>query len=228
MTYAVVGQAPQSLLMTAKTDSLQNIPVDKALKLNVEGTGNYRVQYDEKSWSLLLASLGALKMEDRVNLLCDAWALVQADRAKLSLYLDLIDKLPPENKLAEGEQIMNAFALVHWLLADNPAQEKFQIYAHSVLRPRFDKLGWAPKPGESQNDGNLRASLIAALGDLNDPEIVDGCRKRFQKYIDQPASLPPDLRRSVFGVVGHYADEATWNKLHELGLKTTSIEEKQN
>src|SRR5438067_816148 len=39
--------------------------------------------------------------------------------------------------------------------------------------------------------------------------------------------LLPDLRPSVLAVVGRYADEATWNKLHELGLKTTSIEEKQ-
>jgi hypothetical protein len=29
-------------------------------------------------------------------------------------------------------------------------------------------------------------------------------------------------------VVGHHAVEKTWNKLHELGLKTTSIEDKQN
>jgi aminopeptidase N len=29
-------------------------------------------------------------------------------------------------------------------------------------------------------------------------------------------------------VVGHYADEKTWERLHELGLNTTSIEEKRN
>jgi aminopeptidase N len=74
----------------------------------------------------------------------------------------------------------------------------------------------------------LRGSLIAALGDLHDPEIIAGCQKRFQQYLENPKSLPPDLRRAVFAVAGHYADEATWNKLHELGLKTTSIEEKQN
>jgi aminopeptidase N len=28
--------------------------------------------------------------------------------------------------------------------------------------------------------------------------------------------------------VGRYANESTWNELHQLGLKTTSIEEKQN
>jgi len=40
--------------------------------------------------------------------------------------------------------------------------------------------------------------------------------------------LLPDLRPAVLGVVGRYADQKTWDKLHELGLKTKSIEEKGN
>jgi aminopeptidase N len=44
----------------------------------------------------------------------------------------------------------------------------------------------------------------------------------------EPKSLAPDLRAPVLAIVGRYADDATWNTLHELGLKTTSIEEKQN
>jgi len=74
----------------------------------------------------------------------------------------------------------------------------------------------------------LRASLINALGDLNDQEIVASCRERFKKYLSNPQSLQPDLRPPILAVVGRYADEATWNQLHELGLKTTSTEEKQN
>ena len=70
--------------------------------------------------------------------------------------------------------------------------------------------------------------MINLLGDLDDREIIAGCRERFAKYLANPASLAPDLRPPVFAVVGHYADEQTWNNLHELGLKTTSIEEKQN
>src|SRR5205823_14697325 len=84
------------------------------------------------------------------------------------------------------------------------------------------------KNGEPVKIGSLRASLIRALGDLEDKEIVAECRERFQKYLTDPKSLAPDLRPSVLAVVGRYANEATWNKLHELGLKTTSIEEKQN
>ena len=228
LTYSVVGEEPGTLLMTSKLESLQNIPADRALKLNVNGAGNYRVEYDEPSWKLLLEALPKLGVEDRVNLLSDAWALVQAGRAPVSLYFGLVEKLPASTELAEREQIINVLDFINRLLVGSPEREKFQRYSRSLLRPTFETLGWEPKKGEPPTVGNLRASLINALGDLNDPEITAGCRERFEKYLANPASLAPDLRPSVLAVVGRYADEKTWSKLHELGLKTTSIEEKQN
>jgi aminopeptidase N len=63
---------------------------------------------------------------------------------------------------------------------------------------------------------------------LNDPKMVASCRERFQAYIANPESLAPDLRPAVLSVVGRHADQRTWIELHQLGLRTTSIEEKQN
>src|SRR5436305_5256250 len=228
LTYSVVGEEPGTLLMTSKLESLQNIPADRALKLNVNGAGNYRVEYDEPSWKLLLEALPKLGVEDRVNLLSDAWALVQAGRVPVSRYFGLGEKLPASTELAEREQIINVLDFINRLLIGSPEREKFQRYARSLLRPTFETLSWGPKEGEPPTAANLRASLINALGDLNDPEIIAGCRERFEKYLANPASLAPDLRPSVLAVVGHYADEKTWSNLHELGLKTPSIEEKQN
>ena len=228
LTYSVVGEEPGTLLMTSKLESLQNIPADRALKLNVNGAGNYRVEYDEPSWKLLLEALPKLGVEDRVNLLSDAWALVQAGRVPVSRYFGLVEKLPASTELAEREQIINVLDFINRVLVGSPEREKFQRYSRSLLRPTFETLGWEPKKGELPTAGNLRSSLIGTLGDLNDPQITAGCRERFQKYLANPASLAPDLRPSVLAVVGRYADEKTWSKLHELGLKTTSIEEKQN
>src|SRR5437870_2116465 len=228
LTYAVVGEAPATLLMANKTGNLQNIPTDQALKLNVNGAGNYRVEYDEPSWNLLLQALSELDVEDRVNLLSDAWALVQANRAPVSLYFELVEKLPASTELAEREQLINMLDFINRLLVGSSEREKFQRYARSLLRPTFETLGWDPKAVEPPAAGNLRASLITALGDLNDQKIIAGCRERFAKYLTSPESLAPDLRPPVLAIVGRYADEKTWNQLHELGLKTTSVEEKQN
>jgi aminopeptidase N len=228
LTYFLLGDRPQSRLMTDKIDNISGVSPGRAFKLNADGAGNYRVEYDDRSWRLLLDALPKLSVADRVNLLGDAWALAQANRTPLSTYLDLAEKLPTRNELAEQDQIINAFDFINHLLIENPVREKFRNYARSILRPSFDQLGWEPKKDEPPRSAFLRGSLIEALGDLNDREIVAGCRERFQKYVANPASLPPDLRPSVLMVVGYYADEATWNKLRELGLQTTSIEEKQN
>jgi aminopeptidase N len=228
ITYAVVGETPATLLMTRKVDNIQNIPADRALKLNVNGAGNYRVEYDEASWKLLLRALKNLAVEDRVNLLSDTWALAQANRAPIAVYFELVEKLPPSTDLAEREQIIHVLDFINRLLSGTPEEEEFQRYARSLLRPTFDSVGWEAKPDQKAATANLRASLITALGKLNDPKIVASCRERFKVYLANPESLAPDLRPAVFSVVGRYADESTWNDLHRLGLKTTSIEEKQN
>lgn len=229
LTYFVVGEGNrQSRLMSKKTDSLENIPADKAVKINADGAGNYRVEYDEASWQLLMESLPRLSVDDRVNLLSDTWALVQANRVPFSRYLILVDKLPGSTELAEQEQIINVFDFVNGLLRDRPEREKFMGYARSVLRRSFNSVGWDPRPNEPAKTGRLRSSLIQALGELNDPEIASGCRERFDKYLKDPKAIPPDLRPSILNVVGRNADEATWNHLRQLGMKTTSVEEKQN
>src|ERR1051325_8484246 len=41
LTYSLVGETPSTLLMTEKAATLESIPPDRALKLNVNGAGNY-------------------------------------------------------------------------------------------------------------------------------------------------------------------------------------------
>src|SRR2546423_6025163 len=216
LTCKVPGEpAAASVLMTSKSMQLPNASGDRPIKFNVEGAGNYRVQYDEASWNLLVAELPKLSVPDRVNLLTDAWALVQANRAPMSDYLGLVEKLPTKTELAEREQIIHVFDFINRLLAAESKREEFQKCARSILRPSFDEIGWEEKSGEPVKIALLRASLIKALGDLNDKQIVAGCRESFQKNLSDPRSVVPDIRPAVLAVFGSYAAETTWHKLHE-------------
>ena len=53
-----------------------------AVKLNSDDTGYYRVQYDAAMRTALIKSFALLSPADRVNMLADAWALVEAGRAE--------------------------------------------------------------------------------------------------------------------------------------------------
>jgi aminopeptidase N len=229
ISYFIDGQsAPATMLMSEKTASLEDIPADRALKLNVDGAGNYRVAYDATSWKLLLASLPGMNAPDKVNLLGDAWAFVQAGRQPLAFYTDLVDRLPEDTALAAREQVINVFDTVNHLLADTPQCDQFRNYAQRVLRPTLNELTFQPIPAELPTASVLRASLIQELGLLGDQDVIKRCRENFDAYLKNPASVPPDLRAPTFAVVMRSGDAKIWQKLHDLGLKTTSAEEKQN
>jgi aminopeptidase N len=228
LTYLVDGQsAPATLLMSEKAVTLEDVPADRALKLNVEGAGNYRVAYDEVSWKLLLGTLPGMNVPDQVNLLSDAWAFVQEGREPLSFYTDLVDRLPASTALAVREQIINAFESIDHLLAGTAEQETFRRYARGVLRPTLDALGSQPKAGEPVTALLLRASLLKQLGLFGDEDVIKTCRQNFDNYLKNPASISPDSRAPTFAIVMRYGDATTWQKLHELGLKTASTEDKQ-
>jgi len=229
LTYFIDGQsAPATLLMSDKTATLEDVPPDRALKLNVEGAGNYRVAYDDQSWNLLLASLPGMNVPDQVNLLSDAWAFVQAGHQPLSFYTGLVGRLPASTALGVRDQIVNVFDSINHLLAGAREQEQFQRYARGVLRPTLDTLTFQPKPGEPMTASLLRASLVQELGLLGDEEVIQLCRQNFENYLKDRTSVPADLRPPTFAIAMRYGDAAIFQKLHELGLKTTSTEEKQN
>jgi ERAP1-like C-terminal domain len=52
-------------------------------------------------------------------------------------------------------------------------------------------------------------------------------QQRFQSFLKDPATLNPDLRPSVLGVVGRFADQKTYDALHALGRKAETTEEKE-
>jgi len=229
LTYFVDGQsAPATLLMSDRTAILEEIPPDRALKLNVEGTGNYRVAYDDRSGKPLLASLPGMNVPDQVNLLSDAWAFVQAGHQPFSFYTDLVDRLPASTALAVRDQIVNVFDSINHLLADAREQEQFRRYARGVLRPTLDTLTFQSKPGDPMTASLLRASLVQELGLLGDEEVIKMCRQNFENYLKDRTSVPADLRPPTFAIAMRYGNAVTWQKLHELGLKTTSTEDKQN
>ncbi len=229
LTYVTQDQpATNGFLLREKAANLPGeLPADKTIKFNVADTGYYRVQYDATSWDLLLAQIPRLAEADRVNLLIDAWALVEAGREPLAHYLNLVDQVVNEDQLAVYDQITDTFIFLNGLLAGDRVRPRFQQFARALLRPAFDRVGWEAKPGEKPMRASLRASLIRGLGALNDSDVIAGCRSRFDGFLSDPSTIAPDLRPAILAVVGRYADSGAWEKLHKLGLKTNSTEEKQ-
>jgi uncharacterized protein (TIGR02118 family) len=227
VTMGAPGEAVSHVLLADGTpQTLKLAACDTPEKINLGENGYYRTEYDAASLKPLAANLQKFGAADRANLLGDQFAMFIAGRATLTSYLDLLPSLQGETNIAVWEDTLSHLRRLDQLARGAPARDQFRAYARTLIRPEFDRVGWDAKPGESFLDTLLRPDLIAALGRFEDADIIAEARKRFDAFVKDPTSLAGNLREPVLLIVGHRADQATWDRLRALGEAATSTEEK--
>ena len=74
--------------------------------------------------------------------------------------------------------ILGGFAYLDNVV-DHQHRPALQAEVRRLLTPAVQRLGWEPKPGESELESQLRGSLIGALGTQGeDPEVQARARVR--------------------------------------------------
>ncbi|MEJ7617587.1 MAG: M1 family metallopeptidase [Pyrinomonadaceae bacterium] len=198
------------------------------VKLNISDVGYYRVSYDPATFAELVnAAKSKLSDADRLNLMSDAWALAEAGLGSSTAYLDVVEAVRGENSVGVWEQIIGRLLTIDNLQIKRPGREAFRAYGRSVLSPVLARISWDAKPGEQATISVLRSRLIGALGVFKDEAVIAEARNRFRAFLQNPQSLPADLRGPVFSVVGRYGDKVVYDQLHALGRQSRSTEEKR-
>jgi aminopeptidase N len=197
-----------------------------AVKVNFGDIGYYRVQYGPNARAALLKSLAKLAPEDRLNFLADSWTLMLAGYAEPSSWLALVDGLDVRDRRAVWDQVIGAFTQLDRLSRDRVERPALEAYMRARLRPVFDRLGWDGSGSGDDDDTLLRASLIRALGEFGDAEILAEANRRFATFLNDPKSLSPALLDAVSHVVGVSANREIYDALISLARKSTVTNER--
>jgi aminopeptidase N len=168
----------------------------------------------------LARGLPGMTPADRINLLNDAWAMVETLREAPPAYFVLADQLAGDDHRRVIDQLVDTIKRVHKLERGRPGRTAFQAYARALLRPIFERVGWHGADGEPAERARIRTQLLGALGDLGDDVVIAEAKRRFDAFLQEPASLPWALREPVLHLVGREADRATYEILHGLGRKS--------
>ena len=205
-----------SQLMSDASLNLSAGHCDEPLTLDAGNVGFFRVAYDEATLKLNTRDFAALPDSDRIALLDDQWALVEADQQPLDSYLRLVAKMGPDLNTRCWTQIIEALSSVHGILRGNPDQAAFDSFARNLLRPTADQLGWEPGAQELPDRQELRHAIISALGTFGDEAILAGARQRFAAFLLDHAAIRPDDQLMILSIVAKHADAATFEQLHTL------------
>ncbi|MGO9450667.1 MAG: M1 family metallopeptidase [Candidatus Binataceae bacterium] len=191
-------------------------------KLNPDDVGYYRVLYDPATQTALTRLIETMPPADRVNLLADNWAMVEAGRLAPPTYFQTVAAVSNDDKRAVWREVIAAFSRIDGLERGLDGRSAFQAYARSILRAAFERLGWDAAPNEPEDNAILRAALISTLGGMNDAAIIAEAKWRFAAFLKNPASLDVNLRDAVVGIAGRNADRQTYDALRKLGRDATS------
>jgi tricorn protease interacting factor F2/3 len=206
----------------------QIMPVkSEQVLVNPGRNGFYRVKYSQD----LMHELKEMIMQksishiDRWAIQNDLFALCISGDGKTRDYLDFTSSYENDDDyLTQSNVSGNLYALYHRTIEESYNSEIQQI-THQYLRKMFDNLRWDAQPGEPHTNTLLRSFVIAALGKMNDDEILCEANNRFKQYLQKPDSLNPDIQDAVFSLVA-WGGAVSYDKLLRLYKNAPSQEQK--
>ncbi|RLM85079.1 aminopeptidase M1-C [Panicum miliaceum] len=174
------------------------------IKLNINQTGFYRVQYDDKLAAALQTALQSKKLSlmDKIGIVEDSHALSMACKQTLTTLLRLLYAYREEADYSVLSHINTVSLSVAKISVDATpglVGDIKQLLIKLLLPPAV-KLGWDPKNSENHLDALLRPVLLVALVKLGHDKTINEGIRRFGIFVhDRNTSLlPPDTRKAAY------------------------------
>ena len=191
-----------------KPSDVLDRPAPNGAVVNAGGHGFYRVAYAPELLQALRDHLQELAPIERALLLDDTWAAVLAGRVSAADHLELARGYQGETDRTVWTTLAAGLAALDRLL-DGEDRERFQAVVRELVRPTFERLGWAPRDGEDELTRQLRGTIIVTLGTLGaDPEVRAEARALHSAYLAEPSSIDANVAAAVVTVVASVGSAA--------------------
>ncbi|MFI4965470.1 MAG: M1 family metallopeptidase [Caulobacterales bacterium] len=225
VTVAGLGE-PWRTVVSAKAPASRAAAAGAAPLLNAGQTGYFRSRYSPELEARVVAGFAALHPEDQLGLIYDSRALGEAGYAPMGDFLAIAKHAQGAEDTVVLKALAQQLAGLNDLYQGQPGEAAYRAFARARLAPAYARLGWDAKRGEPDNDALLRRTVLATLGQLDDPAVIAEARRRFAAWLAAPDSLTGTTRQTVLQIVADHADPATWDQLHELAQKSTDPTDK--
>ena len=204
----------RSVLLDAHQMSVSLDPATvKWLEPNANARGYYR-------WSLppaMIAALasdasGHLNVRERMDLVSNATALLDAGRMHSDTYLDLLSRLSNDPSPSVLFVLLDSIGNAYTTFVTPPLGESFAAYVRKTLQPAVKRYGLDPRAGEDAAVNIFRPRLIDSLANFgNDPEVIEFARKKAASYLEDPSSVDASIAPQVLMVAAANGDQAMFD-----------------
>ena len=196
--------------------------------MNPGQVGFYRTCYSAESLKQLVSAIGqrTLPALDRLGLLDDLFALVQAGRSSTVEALCLLEAFAEEDQYVVWNRVCSALGKLSQLLSYTEHGDLLKAFGRRLLSGVTRSLGWESKPDEEHLTKLLRSLVLARMTMLDDVEVIAEAERRFALHVSGEQLIAADFRSTVYKAVLRSGRRDMYDALLKIYREATLHEEK--
>uniref|UniRef100_A0A146LYB5 Aminopeptidase n=3 Tax=Lygus hesperus TaxID=30085 RepID=A0A146LYB5_LYGHE len=204
---------------------------------NINETGFYRVNYDERNWQLIIAQLrdpdrflyiGEL---NRAQLIDDSLQLARAGHLNYSVALNLTTYLAEEVSYLPWEAAFPGLGFLNTMLKKMPIYDKFKGYFLHLIYKLYQETGFIDRHTDEQLLIYKRVEVLRLACDLGHEDCVKNAVLQFQHWRSSPNPdknnpVSPNLKSTIYCTALREGGQAEWDFAWERYLNANVGSEK--
>lgn len=179
---------------------------------NADGAGYYYTSYDSAALNSLFDHRDQLTLAEQAGLFGELNIMIKMGNLPAGDALRLAQKLKDARRRQVVEAAMQ-FASIRLDYLPPKLRPKYQAYMRELFGERAHKLGWLPRPGESEDDALLRPELVPMVGGADDPLLVESAKTLTAKWLDSREGLPNTILSNVLAVAARNSGPELYQKI---------------
>jgi aminopeptidase N len=183
---------------------------------NAGDKGYYRTAYSAQGWAAISAHAETgLTPPERIGLLGDRWALMQAGQATVGDYLDLALAMKHDPSAMVMDTALTRVGAIETKIADDEDRKRLDAVIRREYAPVYAALGGAQRH-ESEDHADLRETLFEALGQAKDPAVLAEALTLTQQLFAGQKPVDPMMGDAAVALATPQGDVALYDRLTKV------------
>lgn len=168
------------------------------LRLNTANTAHYITNYKGQLLKAVLNQLTELDTTSKLQVVQERRLLAESGEISYAELIPLLTKLTDETSYLVSEAIAQVVdGLDMFMDEGSEAQAEFKALVNRLMQKNYDRLGFEPQVGESDEDEMVRQKAISLMLYADNADAVAKAEEIFDAHKENIESIPASIRLSV-------------------------------
>ncbi|KAG7211602.1 hypothetical protein KM043_010857 [Ampulex compressa] len=205
---------------------IEGIDEDDWIIVNVQQSGYYRVNYDERNWMRIAEYLNSddynkIHVLNRAQIIDDAASLTMTERLSPVIFIKLTNYLSRETDAIPWRAAFSAMRDLRKYITHAQGGKILKPHILNLMNALIESIGFEEHPEDSTVVKIQRAEIAMWACRLGHSQCKAAAAAKLAAHMQDPKvhKISPDLKEWIYSMGLTTANESTWDRFLELHVK---------